>query len=529
MRVIKSSGGWAIRADYYSPALAAHARAVPGMHNVGGNTFAGSLDAVELLAERLLATGLRLDASALQGARAVGDLAVPIAVKGLRAYQLEAVRFLLDRKRAILGDAMGLGKSCTALTAARALASKTLIVCPSYVRGVWGSPHGEIKKWWPDARRAMWLPAGTKASDRDGCWDEARICVIHYDILHAWVDILKEWAPRTLILDEAHALMSEGSRRSQAVKQLANACEFVWALTGTPLTNRPRDVWNVVDTVSPNRFGPFFGYGIRYCDAHKEAVTPTKTVWKFDGASNLEELHTRLSCFMLRRTVADVGLQLPPKTRQIINVSVPAKAQLMPNAGAKAMRESLDRAADAKIGDATALIGEHIAAGHRVVAFTWRKSVAEHLVNTAKEEGHAAELVHGGVSSLRRGLAIERAKAAKSGHVLAATIDSAGTGIDLTYADVCVFVELTYEPHKLLQAEARVHRFGQSKPVLIQYIIATGTTDELIANKVIGKLDTFEAAVGPTGESLRGDLAGKEEDVLAELYAAIEKGKKRRD
>ncbi len=529
MKVIRLGEQWAIRSDYYSPKLYQAARSVPGMKNLGGNAWGGFRDAVELCASRLAEMGITCNTAALDTQDDVTTYP-PILAKGIRDYQKGGVRFLLDRKRAILADTMGLGKSCTALTAARAMSGKTLIVCPSYVRGVWWNPStgGEIKKWWPSHGSKAFLPAGTKASSIP-VEPDTQVVVIHYDILHAWVDSLISWGFRTFIIDEAHALMSEGSRRSVAVKALAASCEFVFALTGTPLTNRPRDLWNVVDTVTPGRFGSFFEYGLRYCDAHKEAVTPTKTVWKFDGSSNLEELNKRLRGFMLRRTVADVGLQLPPKTRQIISVDVPSRAHLMPDAGAKAMRVSLDRAADAKMPEAVLLILSHVEAGHRVIAFAHRRSVAEFLANSIREHGFGAELVHGGVSALRRGAALERAKSSKAsgeGHLLACTIDSCSTGIDLSYADVSVFVELVYEPQELLQAEARLHRFGQDAPVLIQYVIARGTTDELIAAKVVSKLDVYEVAIGKTGETLGGDLRGKPEDILGELYAMIETQKK---
>lgn len=526
VRVIKHGDSYGVHAGYFSPALNAAARSVAGMTwEPVSKTWVGAIDAVELLVAGLTSRGLRLDTSELSFAREPREL-MPIAESGLRPYQVEGVRFLLETKRALLADDMGLGKTCTALTAARALASRTLIVTPSYVRGVWfnESTGGELRKWWPGTPAL--LPKGV--SKLLAIHEDEKVVVIHYDILYAWASAICDWAPRVVIFDEVHALMSEGSRRSVAAKEVSQDAEMVWGLSGTPLTNRPRDLWNVVDTLSPGRFGKFFAFGLRYCDAHKEAVTPTKTVWKFDGASNLPELNARLKTLMLRRLKSDVGLQLPPKTRQIVNVEVPAKAQLMPDAGAKAMRLSLDRAADAKIADACSLIGDHVAAGHKVVVFTYRRSVAEHVVEYIRESGFSSGLVHGGVSTLRRDKAVEDAKAAREGHALCCTIDSSSTGIDLSFADVAVFVELTYEPQELLQAEARLHRFGQASPVLIQYVIASGTTDELIAAKVISKLEVYEKTIGSTGESLAGDLEGKAEDILGELYASIEKQKVKR-
>lgn len=420
---------------------------------------------------------------------------------------------------------MGLGKTASAISAAHKIGERTLIVCPSYVRGVWWNETtgGELRKWRPlSSNEVVFIPSGVKRLAPIPA--EATTIVIHYDILHAWAVQLAEWRPYVVIFDEVHALQSDKSLRSKAAKLVARTAEYVWGLSGTPLTNRPKDLWNVLDTLVPGRFGGFFKFGLRYCDAHQAQVTPTKRVWKFDGKSNLPELGERLKSVMLRRTASDVALQLPAKTRQMVYVDVPAKARLSSKEPTQTeLRRLLDAAADAKLPEALALVLGHLQEGAKVVAFTHRRSVAEWLCDSLRESGCAAELVHGGVSALRRGAAIERVKLAPGGAAMVATVDSSSTGIDLSFASVAVFVELSWQPHTLLQAEARLHRFGQQLTVLIQYVIANGTTDELVANVVIGKLDTFAQTIGETGETLDADLRGSEDDILGELYAAIGK------
>lgn len=449
----------------------------------------------------------------------------------LRAYQEEAVEFLSARRGALLADAMGTGKSLSAIAAARQVGGRLLIVCPSYVRGVWWNPTtgGELRKWRTPLDKASgitFLPSGVKrlAPIPEG----VETIVIHYDILHAWTSALQEWGPRVVIFDECHALQSDKSLRSKAAKLVTRGASHVWGLSGTPLTNRPKDLWNVLDTLVPGRFGGFFRYALRYCDACQVQVTPTKRVWKFDGKSNLAELGERLEPVMLRRTASDVALQLPSKTRQMVHVDVPAKARLSSKQPSQAeLRRLLDAAADAKLPEALALVLGHLQEGAKVVAFTHRRSVAEWLCDSLRESGCAAELVHGGISALRRGAAIERAKLAPGGVAMVATVDSSSTGIDLSFASVAVFVELSWQPHTLLQAEARLHRYGQVAPVLIQYVIANGTTDELVVNVVVGKLDTFAQTIGETGETLDADLKGSEDDILGELYTAIGKSQAR--
>jgi SNF2 family DNA or RNA helicase len=214
---------------------------------------------------------------------------------------------------------------------------------------------------------------------------------------------------------------------------------------------------------------------------------------------------------MLRRLKRDVSLELPAKTRQIINVDVKSRGGTWSSNPVTA-RRLLDAAADQKLPTAVELLRDHVQSGMKVVAFTWRKAVAEHL---ASELG--GEFVHGGVGADKRGARMAAVANAPGGGLLAATIDSCSTGIDLTWASVAIFVELTWEPADLLQAEARLHRFGATLPVLIQYVIARGTGDEVVAHGVVGKLDTFEAIIGSTGETLADQLSTPAENVLDSL------------
>ena len=439
----------------------------------------------------------------------------------LRAYQQEGVSFLLSHKGALLADDMGLGKTATALNAASAFnphaAFHTVIVCPAYVVGVWVN---ELKKWWPNA--VPLTCRGIKAVTINDPDIDVAIC--NYSVLHAWADTLATWEPDIVIFDECHYLMSDKSQRSKAARRVSANAMHRWGLSGTPLTNRPKDLWNVIETLWPTFFGSFFKYALKYCNAHKVEIpgNPPRTVWDFNGKSNLPDLHRRLSYIMLRRTKADVALELPPKTRQVVDVEVATRGRMPVEMRAADMRRSLDAAADAKLPQALELILSHLEAGSSVVAFTWRKAVAADIVDSARARGHAAELITGDVPVTKRDDIIARARGA-SGGLLAATIDSAGVGIDLSYASVAVFVELDWGPHKLLQAEARLHRYGAQNPVLIQYILARGTVDELIADVVLQRLDMFSEAVGDV-EGMR-ELAGKEEDILHELFMAVERSK----
>lgn len=491
----------------YSQRVIATCREMPGLAwDRDARAWVGYADAMALVAARLDLPMPSVPPAALMS----------VYAPHLRPYQVQAADYLLSRQGAILADEMGLGKTATAICAARHVGGKLLIVCPNHVKGVWhnDSTGGELRKW--GETRDVFVATTRKPRQID-----AQICVINYDILDAWAAHLATWAPDVIIYDEAHALSNEKTKRSKAARAIP-ARNHTWALTGTPLTNRPKDLWNLVDTICPGRFGNFFAYAKRYCNARKENVTTTKAVWVFDGKSNLEELGARLAHFMIRRLKSDVALELPPKTRQIVYCDASTGGPVRSNMSRVELRQWLDRSADAKLPQAKAMLSAYLEEGRKVVVFTHRKSVADWLANQARLEGYEAGVIHGDVCAARRHEILQYARDLP-GHMpylLCATIDSSATGIDMTFADLALFVELTWEPHELLQAEARLHRFGQANNVLIQYLIARGTGDEIVAQTVVNKLDTYATVVGDVGESLQADLTGAENEIMAEIYAA---------
>ena len=526
---------WGIKAGYFSPKLNAAARSVPGMRwEPKIKAHVGYLDAIEQLVDRLRGLGLNSDDAPKNTRKWSHNL--PVSYEGAREYQKEGIDFLVNLagSGALLGDEMGCGKSIQAVKAVRALRRKTVIVCPAHVRGVWERPHelddegGELAKWWPKAH--VFAPYGTKPSKAP---PSADVTVIHYDIVHAWVDTLLEWAngDLTVVLDEAQYLLNPTSRRSIACRELAHAARGRIALTGTPPTDRVRDLYNIVDTISPGRFGDFFPFALRFCNAHKKDVTgpdkTTKTVWDFDGKSNLKELRQRLDWFTLRRTKREVLKELPVLQRQIVDVQVPSKNRISMNArlvgDKRHMRLALDSAADGKQKHVLNLIKGHLEAGVRVVVGTYRRAVCERFADALGQVAPTV-FIHGGVPLTRRSKIIDRLRKIEGACCLVANIDCISTGIDLTFASVAVVAELVWEPRDFVQFESRLHRFGQTEGVLVQYVIARGTGDELIMQAVINKLDSFlDLVETDSGDGFKEALQGEPDEGLSRLAAALKK------
>ena len=545
---------YGVSSPRYHQTLRDVAKATPGMRWAPDlKTWIGWNDACAVVASRLKQLGtpdIRIQAAIGPSAFSSSDGREKRVSASLRDYQITGVKFILENAGAgaMLADDMGLGKTLTTLRSIQALGKPAVIVCPSFVRGVWSR---EVKKWLGDKVHVIEL-FGTSAKCKvckgakvievehhevfcEACQatglidlrfnSPATIFLLHYDIIHAWVDPILQVIGEDFVVafDEAHYLQSDTSRRSKACRGLARKATYRIGLTGTPMTSRPRDLWNVVDTLCPNRFGRPFDFYLRYCAAEKETVTTKdgdKTFWNTKGSSHLDELNFRMKYFMLRRTKSDVALELPPKTRQIVEVEVPRPKRDFRDIlkSEKLLREALALAADGKLPKVLEMIESHVEGGSKIICFTYRKAIAEQIADALRGVEINVAVITGDVKQSARNDTVENQPS-----VICCTMDSTAVGIDLSYADVGVFVELDWVPSKLAQAEARLHRFGQKKNVLIQYVIAAGTADEIISDTVIEKLDHFVKAIGKIDDGLKETLEGGKLSSVDQLRRFYEK------
>lgn len=532
---------WAITTPYSAAAVNV-ARGIPGMR-WDGEAWVGYGDAVTLAIHELE----RLRIAKVVGPRpsTVEALSCSVEDPRLRPYQAVGVNFLrqISREGALLTDGTGTGKTRTTLVAIEKLPLPAVIVCPANLK----------RTWWREAQKIGLDPLllfGMKPPTDGHLHKTDGIVVINYEIVSAWLPFLKGAA--TVAFDEVHALINAQSKRSQACKELAHAAKHRIGLSATPMQNRPRELWNVVDTLSPGRFGYFFihpgprkpaSYVARYCNAHQETIDVrpkaqrgdeedvdvnalpiecTKQVWNFDGASHADELHERLRYFKLGRSKADVRLELPPKQRQTIELDIPREAVTndwnLENKSAARM--ALTLAAQAKIPFAVELALEKHAEGSTVVLWAYEKRIARALAQQLRAKGIDAFLATGDDTEKQRDLTIQRAKGHRPA-ILVATTRAMGTGIDLSFADVSIAVELDYVPGVVIQCEGRLERPGQENPVMCFYLVALGTIDEIIRDRIVGKLQVIEATVGASDRGLRADLMGDDDEAFAALRESL--------
>ena len=431
------------------------------------------------------------------------------AYPGLYAHQRAGVAFLLSRRRAILADDMGLGKSRTAVIALREAdaAGPYLIICPAGVKLTW---RHEI--------RVVESEADIQVVQSAAQWEpHHRWTVVNYDLLPKLLGHLigQRWAG--IIVDEAHYIKNESARSRYVHRVLGSSDapraadpEAVYLLTGTPMSNRPRDLFSLLRAVRHPLAKSFFSYARRYCAAYDNGYGLDS-----NGASNLEELAQLVSGVMLRRT-KDEALDLPPKVRswQPVSVSGTKVGQLEARAldylNANPARGGatwisflglLNRArhelAVAKVPATIEAVRERIEAGEKVVVFTSYQAVVDAIAGAF---GDACVAITGALSSDARQQAAAALQANPSVRVLVGNLHAAGTGITLTAATHVVFNDLDWVPGNHWQAEDRIYRIGQTRPAFVTYLYAEGTLDEFVAAlleakaRTIGVLETEAAA-----------------------------------
>jgi SWI/SNF-related matrix-associated actin-dependent regulator of chromatin subfamily A-like protein 1 len=427
-----------------------------------------------------------------------------IAPGNLYPHQADGVAFLLSKKRVILGDDMGLGKTRQAIVAMEAGAPEgvILVVCPASLKLNW---QREILMVDPDAAIEVIGVNGTVA-------ENPRWVIVNYDIVGKHADRLHNINWAGVILDEAHFIKNASKRTSHCLKLLGVQAdarapvigpEFVFLLTGTPMTNRPKDLFNLLRCVGHPSGRSFLSFAKRFCDAYRNDFG-----WVTTGASNLDELNLLMKEVMIRR-VKDEVLDLPPKIRSWVPVDVStskaafnaadrfldwysASDPSQPNDTEFLTRLTKVRVAlhKAKQKAVVERVKDVVAAGEKVVVFTCFNEGVERLKQTL---GDQAVTVTGSDSARQRMDAVDRFQSDDTVRVAICNIIAGGVGLNLTAGSHVIFQDLDWVPANHAQAEDRCYRMGQDKSVSVEYFYAAGTLDSYIAELLERKMDLIAA------------------------------------
>ena len=433
--------------------------------------------------------------------------------QGLFPHQVDGLAFLLGRRRAILADDMGLGKTRQSILALTEAAPKGpwLVVAPASVKRNWAR---EILAVRPNDEAHIVGPDAPPDPPYDA-W-----VIINYDILSKYDLEAFPWTG--MVFDEAHYLKNHTSARSKLARKLVAAAPnaVLHALTGTPLTNRPRDLFVLLQLVGHPMGRSFLSFAKRYCAAEHNGFG-----WVTTGASNLEELRVQLHGVMLRRTKDEV-LDLPPKLRTWLSVPVPEgtarnemRRVLERLIAGKAREDRVrllgdltkarQRIASAKVATTLEFVDGVVAQGEKVIVFS---GFEDPLLHIAEHFGDRAVLLTGSTPTAKRQALVDRFQHDAGVRVFVANIIAGGVGLNLTAARQVVFNDLDWVPANHWQAEDRAYRIGQHDTVNVTYFAAEGTVDEFVMQTLRAKSALIEAVVEG-----RADMP-----VDADLFAELE-------
>ena len=404
-------------------------------------------------------------------------------MKTLFPFQELGRDFLALRANAILADDMGLGKTLQAIEAMKMLnIQRGVILCPLGVR-----------RTWLKTLRDQHPTAFLKEITSPGIVPEQNaINIINYDIVwrEPLIKELKQLRFPVLICDESHFLKSIDAKRTKYVLGkggIYNGCQRRWMMTGTPVLNRPIELYPVLRSICPEKLGDFqdyYKYAYKFCAAYQDTFG-----FNTSGASNLKELANILAPFMLRRMKEEVLPDLPSITYEKIYLDPTAKIVSLSKqekedmAAAPSIRQAIGLL---KVKPAIVHIEELLATKNKILVYTWHKAVYHALHD---HFGKKSVLFTGEESIDAKEKAKEDFIKDPNIKVFIGQLDAVGVGTDglQEVCDTCLFVELYDVPGKIKQACDRLRRIGQDQKVLAQFLVVEESVDEDIVNHLVDK------------------------------------------
>lgn len=464
-------------------------------------------------------------------------VSIPLKME-LYPFQKTGVAYALQKKKLIIGDQPGLGKTCQAIaTITSEQAFPCLVICPASLKLNW---QREWHMW--TSRKAMllsnqnkdtWQMFADAKNNLFGTGAVADVFITNYESLKKFfvqdintpsgrglriTDIkFKETIKvfKSVIIDESHRTKEPKTLQSKLTKGICSGKEYILALTGTPVVNKPRDLVSQLAIIEQlQNFGGYQRFVQRYCEG-------------WDGAENLEELNYLLNknCFY-RRDKSEVLKDLPAKVRHVVpceittgkeyrdamadlEIYLKKYRQATDDQVARSMRGEVmvrigilkNISARGKLNDVVDYVKDVVDSDEKIVIFVHLREVAAFL----KQMFPAAVTLLGEDNTQTRQRNIDKFQKDPECQVFIASIKAAGVGITLTASSRVAFVELPWHPADSEQCEDRCHRIGQEDSVQCTYFLGKGTIDEWIykvidekrkiSNIITGARDDVEVSV----------------------------------
>jgi SWI/SNF-related matrix-associated actin-dependent regulator 1 of chromatin subfamily A len=333
------------------------------------------------------------------------------------------------------------------------------------------------------------------------------------------------------VLDEAHMISNAQAQRTKIINNFVKQIKRVWLLTGTPMTSRPMNYYNLLSIIESPVAQNWMAYAIRYCQGYQFRAGNRK-VWNVTGASNLEELRDRTSKQILRRLKEDV-LDLPDKIITPVYLRTTSKEykELMgeyyewvnnKKEGSSSLTVQFSKLmkvrkviANEKVKQTIEFVENIIEQGKKVIIFT---NFTDTLQLIHNHFGKESVYLDGSCNKVQRQFAVDQFQDNEKIKVFVGNLKAAGVGLTLTSAEVVIMNDLSFVPAEHAQAEDRAYRYGQKNNVLVYYPIFENTIEGVIYDILNKKKKVIGTVMGDEVS----DNAG---DVVEEILDLINRGR----
>ncbi len=425
-------------------------------------------------------------------------------------YQMDGIRFGLQRHRIIIGDEPGLGKTLQSIGIIdTANAYPCLVICPSSLKINW---QREFERF--TDKKALVLDNNTRTT-----WPYLlqmkmqHVAIVNYESLRKFfVWDVKEKSFRlkdvvfcphitmfkSIIIDESHRVKDPSAQQTIFTKGIATGKEWIILLSGTPVVNRPEDLVSQLSIMGRlNEFGGKARFLADYCADDNQMVNGKSS------NSKLQELskHLYSSC-LIRREKAKVLTELPDKTRCDLYVDISNRDEY--NLASADLEEYLRQyrectdaeirrkmrmealvkfmtlrslAAMGKVAQAIDFARNFLASGKQLIIFCSYHDIVDALCKAFP----TAVRVTGRDSLAAKQAAVDSFQNGNS-QLIICSIKAAGVGLTLTASSNVAFVEFPWTYADCCQCEDRAHRIGQKDNVTCYYLIGRGTIDRALYN-----------------------------------------------
>jgi SWI/SNF-related matrix-associated actin-dependent regulator of chromatin subfamily A-like protein 1 len=480
-------------------------------------------------------------------------------------HQTEGTEFLRQNARAALFDEQGLGKSKQLIDAiAGEIESKSLrgavIICPNGLKTTWAE---EIKKF-SDLPVAV-FGAGRKARRTSFTKLRAAFYVINYEAVEAELPALKallRFKPMALVLDESHRIKTPAAAVTEAVLKLRASAARRYILSGTPVANKPEDLWSqfyfLDDGASLGETLADFHAKYRSAGGAYQSLDDLRA--KIDGMSKrrLKDHAVKLPAKLTRRVIVDMSpLQrtMYDKMRNELALWVRSLSGGQVLQEAEAILARLVRLAQLASNPALLdagyvedpgkfkvldkILAEALADSDSRKVIVWSSFVGNMGALQRRYPQYCPVTIHGALSGPERDEAIRAFKNDPEIKLMIANPAAAREGLTLTQANLAIYVDRTFNLVDYVQSQDRIHRISQTHDCEIVLLLARSSVDEFVdfcleqKLKLAGYVQQDLATVTAEDlalikpENLRALLWPEENDVSSEQKKEERKGKGR--